>query len=198
VDIIELIVRSEWPVVVGGALLLFRRPVRELIARINLTKIDAWGLKAEFERELDKVDKLTPPKDESAKLQIPSGKEIDTSETRLRLRVSRPEGASPEAAVLAAWSELEANMRAMIDAIHPRHIGTLSTPSIKIDQAALELGLTDDEVASLLTLRRLRNGVAHSAETSITWDDAYRFMEATDRLLARMKKNWDERRKAPK
>ncbi|MGC2224043.1 MAG: hypothetical protein WA624_17685 [Methylocella sp.] len=89
-------------------------------------------------------------------------------------------------------------MRAMIDALHPRHTGTVWTPPINIDQAARELGLTDDEVESLMTLRKLRNAVAHSAGTALTWDEAMRFKQATERLLARMKTNWDERRKNAK
>jgi hypothetical protein len=57
------------------------------------------------------------------------------------------------------------------------------------------LGLTDDEVESLMTLRKLRNNVAHSTETLVTWDDAMRFKQATERLLAIMRKNWEQQRK---
>src|SRR5271167_1662768 len=74
----------------------------------------------------------------------------------------------------------------MIDAIHPRRTRTLWTTPLKIDEAARELGLTDDRVEALMTLRKLRNSVAHSAETRITWEDANRFKQSTERLLSRM------------
>jgi hypothetical protein len=83
----------------------------------------------------------------------------------------------------------------MIDAIHPR-VG-LWTPPLKIDEAARELGLSEAEVQSLAVLRKLRNSIAHSASTAITWDDAIRFKEATDRLLHRMRKHWEKLRKPP-
>jgi hypothetical protein len=198
VDILELIARSEWPVVVGGAFLLFRGPIRELIGRINLTKIDAFGFKAEFERGLAKVESLTPAKDEKPKPKIAMDEKIAVEEPKAALTPARAKGASPDATVLDAWSWLEADMRAMIDAIHPRHTGVLWTPPLKIDEAAREFGLSEDEVQSLMVLRNLRNSIAHSASTSITWDDAIRFKQATERLLARMRKNWEERRKPPR
>jgi hypothetical protein len=191
VDILELIARSEWPVVVGGALLLFRHTIRDLIARINLTKIDAWGLKAEFEKGLDKVDALTPPKEEK-----PAPKVAMDQKTPVDAIHDRAEGSpSPEATVLDTWSWLEGDMRAMIDVIHPRNVGGLWTPPLKIEEAARELGLSDDEVESLLTLRKLRNNIAHSAERSINWEDALRFREAALRLLGKMKRDWGLRSK---
>jgi len=194
-DIIELIAHSEWPIVVGGGLLLFQRPIRELLARINFTKIDAWGLKAEFEKGLDKVETLTAPKkEEKAKPKLAMDEKLPPEQSKMRAPVPAT-GASPEAMVLDAWSWLEGDMRAMIDAIHPRREGVLWTPALKIDQAARELGLSDDEVVSLLTLRKLRNNVAHSTGTQVTWEDAMRFKQATERLLATMKKNWEQRRK---
>ena len=78
-------------------------------------------------------------------------------------------------------------MRAMTDAIRPAQIGHFHTPPIRVEEAARRLGLSEDEIESLRTLRDLRNKVAHSAETSLTWDDATRFKEATERLLGRMK-----------
>jgi hypothetical protein len=198
VDILEFLARSEWPLIVGGAILLFRRPIQELIARTNVTKVDAWGLKAEFEKGLDKVETLTPPREEKPKPKIAMDEKIPSEEPRLLRIPHHGKAASPEAVVLDVWSWLEADMRAMIDAIRPRNVGTLLIPPLKIDEAARELGLSDDDVESLMTLRRLRNKVAHSTETLLTWDDAERFREATVRLLAQMKTHWDERRKNAK
>jgi hypothetical protein len=188
VDLFELIARSEWPVVVGGALFLFRRPIRELFGRINLTKIDAWGLKAEFEKGLDKVEELTPdPKtivtDEPFRLELKKWTEHKGDYITALLPFL--ENMTPEAVVLDSWSRLEGEMRTMTDELHPR--GGLPTPPLRIEGAAEELGLTKEEIESLMVLRRLRNKVAHSASRSLTWDDAERFKRASDLLLLKMK-----------
>lgn len=187
-DVLDLIARSEWPLVVGGALLIFRKPIYELLTRINITKIDAWGFKAEFEKELNKVDTLLPPKEETPSPKIAMGERI--TEPTKKVSVPRKEQ-SPEAVVLASWSILESDMRAMLDAIRPTQVGSLHVPPLRIQEIARRLGLSDDEIESLLTLRSLRNKVAHSAEAQISWEDAMRFKEATERLLAAMRKNWE-------
>lgn len=198
-DIVELIARSEWPVVVGGALLLFRRPVRELIARINLTKLDAWGLKAEFERGLDKVEELAPTKeeakaDERVKIEF-HNKSSTTTGWAAGLRPFLYENVSPEAIVLDTWSRFEADLRAMTDALPSRDAGAPRTLPLRIERTGKEFGLSDEEIESIMVLRRLRNKIAHSADGSLTWDDADRFRHAVDRLLAKMKLKWNELRK---
>jgi hypothetical protein len=179
VDILELIARSEWPIVVGGAVFLFRRPLVALMSRINLTKIDAWGLTAEFEKGLEKVEKLTPPSMEELK-QISMDEKGQGENVTQSFKISSwtshiPEPC-PEAVVLGAWTSLEVNMRAMIDFIHPGYvIGKISLLHSRLVQAGREFGLDEDEIKSLKTLRNLRNSVAHSTEQILTWDDAMRF-----------------------
>jgi hypothetical protein len=99
---------------------------------------------------------------------------------------------SPEATVLGAWTWLEVNTRAMIEAIHPRNYRSDIFESRRLYEAAREFGLDDDEIQSLETLRDLRNRVAHTTESILTWDDAMRFKEATERLVARMKVKWKQ------
>jgi len=202
VDVLELIARSEWPLVVSGGLFLFRAPLGQLIDRISLTKFEAWGLKAEFAKGLQKVDNLTPPSVEELELtykithdETVKGENLSRWVQKPPHSVELPPPESPEVLVLGAWSVLEANMRAMTDSPHVSTTGALSRASIY--NLANRLGLTSDEKESLATLLNLRNKVAHAhAETSLTWDDALRFMEATQRLEARMKVKWEELRKA--
>jgi len=70
-------------------------------------------------------------------------------------------------------------MRAMTDALHPRnHDPSLLPPPLRIQEAAKEFGLSDEEIKSLLVLRSLRNKIAHAGrEQSLTWEDAKRFQE---------------------
>jgi hypothetical protein len=165
-----------------------------IIARINLTKIDALGIKMEFERGLKKWKVWLRPRMRKSKPKIAMDKKFPVSELKLTYWHETGLAAPPpEELVLDAWSFLEAEMRAMIDAIYPTP--GLWTPPLRIPEAARELGLTEQEIQSLVVLRDLPNKIAHSAQASITWDDAMRFMGATERLLAAMKKHWKERRK---
>jgi hypothetical protein len=197
VDIIELIARSEWPIVVGGALFLLRHPIKGLLTRISLTKIDAWGLKAEFEQGLDEVDELSPAEEEVKLLDELTLECRDNEKSSARakyyegLRPFLYENVSPEAVVLDTWSRVEADVRAMTEALPPV---SLKVP-LSIEQAGKRLGLDEHEIVSLTVLRRLRNKVAHSADQSLTWDDAERFRRSVERLLMRMKANWEEMRK---
>jgi hypothetical protein len=197
VTIWEFLARSEWPLVAIIALLLLRRPITNLFSRLNLTKIEAWGIKAEFERGLDKVEELAPPKEQPK------------SEEALRLRFENAasgmryvdallpfiyENVSPEAMVLDTWSRVEGDMRAMTDALHPR-VGTVRPPPLRFQEAAREFGLTDEEVQSLMVLRDLRNKIAHSAERSLSWEHAARFKRSAEGLLSKMRAHWEELRK---
>ena len=60
-DVLEFLAASEWPLVAGLALWFLRRPLMRMADRVNPTKLDAWGLKAEFAEALDKVETLIPP-----------------------------------------------------------------------------------------------------------------------------------------
>ena len=183
VDIIELVARSEWPIVVGAALLIFRRPIQSLIARVNLTKIDAWGFKAEFEKGLDKIEALTfiEPAKTRAKIATDELRRLDNSGASAT-------GATPEGLVLDSWRQLEGTMRRLVDELHPNVSRTIHPPPLRFEAAAEELGLSADDMASLLLMRKLRNDLAHSPDARITWDDALRFQVATRRLMNKLRK----------
>jgi hypothetical protein len=196
VDYIELIARSEWPVVAGGAMLLFYRPIKALLAGVSLKKIDAWGVKAEFERGLDEVEKLAPPKEEvkaEEKPRLEFHRQLSEFTTNYfdGLRPFLYENVSPEAVVLDSWSVLEGEMRAMTEALQP----TSDKVPLSLNEQAEMLGLTNHEIVSLTVLRRLRNKVAHSGDQSLTWEDATRFKRSIGRLVAQMRSNWERLRK---
>jgi hypothetical protein len=48
-------------VTIGGSILLFYRPIKALLSGLNLKKIEGWGVKAEFEKGLDKVERAYIP-----------------------------------------------------------------------------------------------------------------------------------------
>jgi len=194
----EFLARSEWPVVVIIALLLLRGPITGLMSGINLTKIEGWGIKAEFERGLNKVEELTPPKAQIKLETVARSSAHGSAALRTNyveaLRPFMSENISPETMVLDIWSRVEGDMRAMSDALHPK-IGAVYSPPLRFQAAARELGLPDEEVESLVVLRDLRNTIAHSTKRSLTWDDAARFKRSAEQLLSKMKVHWEQLRK---
>jgi hypothetical protein len=195
----EFLARSEWPIIAGIALWLFHRPIAAMVARLHLTKLDAWGLKAEFEKGLDKVDKLIADKEE-VRSELKLERQLRTNsapETRYTdaLLPFLFENVSPEAVVLDSWSRFEADMRAMWDALHPRSPEPFAKRPLRIELAANEFGLSDDEIESLMVLRKLRNTIAHSSDRTLSWEDAIRFRESTERLMVKMRATWEKLRK---
>jgi predicted ATPase len=55
-----------------------------------------------------------------------------------------------------------------------------------MEDAAKVLGMTHNEIEAIRELRKLRNGVAHSIEFSLTRADAIRFSEIADDLILRI------------
>jgi hypothetical protein len=177
VDILEFLAHSEWPIVVGGALWLFHKPLRKMAERVNLTRIDAWGIKAEFEKGLDKIEVLTPPRNEEKKPTVT----IDVSKIIEGTSKADPL-ITPEMIVLGTWRAIEERMR-------PFAVGTsMDMPMhyIRLKSAARRLGLRQDEIDSLILMRRLRNKVARTPDAQLSWEDAERFKDAAVRLLARL------------
>jgi hypothetical protein len=54
-DALEFLARSEWPLVAITTILLLRKPLGRMMDDVTLTKLDAWGGKAEFERKIGNV-----------------------------------------------------------------------------------------------------------------------------------------------
>jgi hypothetical protein len=203
-DILEFAARSEWPVVAATAIWLVRKPIARMLDRVNPTKLDAWGLKAEFEKRLDKVDLLTSPPDtveDAPRFQRrgPKGGEgdvvgfmireepaKDTTQESRTLRLG-PEivNVSPGTWILQSWITIERSLRRAADKLHPRKKGPVWLPPAELLQVAAEIGLTADEIAALKELRALRNQVAHE-DVALTFSEAERYYIAVQRLLARI------------
>jgi hypothetical protein len=95
----------------------------------------------------------------------------------------------PAAIILLAWRQLEAQLRRLSDPQHPPDERGFWSPPRRIETEARQLGLNDDELAALMELQKLRNQVAHSVDAPVTYDEAVRFKEVVERLLARVRKS---------
>jgi hypothetical protein len=197
VDILDFLAHSEWPAVATIALWLLRRPLVRMADRVSPTKLDAWGLKAEFAEVLDKVEGLipttTPPvsttplppaigPEAPAVVPAPASAPMPTQDA--------PTGQwalPPVPSILADWMRLTSTIRELADQAR-RNAGKPWIRSPPIEDAAGELGLTDDELAALRELQTMRNDIAHSKSVTVSLVDAIRFRSATDELLARLDK----------
>ena len=194
-DWLEFIARSEWPVVVGGTLFLLHRELRGLVSQISPTKLDAFGIKAEFERKLERVELLSGDDKEVSPNLLAQTDTEDAEETLqattasrglvghdqaewVRRHISRY-GNSPEMAVLKAWERIERGIRvtASMAGMNVSSRQRLGEPLLR------KVGLGPDEVTIFRELRALRNSVAQAnGPTSLTWDEATRFVDAIGRL----------------
>ena len=174
--------------------------------RVNPTKLDAWGLKAEFAEALDKVETLIPPTPRAASPALadqPPGGPVLTDPFRL-LPDSPPQvfappimaspapapeqvSLSPVRSILADWMELSSSMRALADQSR-RNASKPKKRFATVEEAARELGLSADELAAVRQLEQLRNNVAHSANAPVAAVDAARFRMAKSELLVRLEK----------
>lgn len=173
-DFWEFVVRSEWPIVVGGAIWLLRRSLRDMFNRVNPTKVDAFGFTAEFERKLDKVEQLSPPPDheDAAPTTAISG---DSPQIPVLLP------ASPEAVILESWRQLEKATRQKLPQLKFKNF------VLPLKESALKsnLYLTDDDIAVYQELRDLRNQVAYK-DAPVSRADAIRYKEAAERFIQRL------------
>jgi hypothetical protein len=185
-DILEFLARSEWPAVAVGVLWILRRPIAALIDRINITKLNVWGVTAEFDRSLEKVETTLTPT---------NGKkdERTTKEPSSIPKLMYSFNVSPEVMILDAWSWVEVTMRNLLEELEP---GSKEPYEMQFDfaTAGRKLGLRSDEVDSLLTLQGLRNLVAHSGGAPISWEEAARFKKAAEQLRQIMLDDRDKRR----
>jgi hypothetical protein len=174
-DVWEFAAHSEWPIVVGGAVWFLRRSLREMMGRINPTKVDAWGFKAEFDKTLEKVEILTSEKASNPTMAMDS-----------TLETEKPKPAAleaPEIKILRAWNDLEVAMRKASPARRP---GIKWITPKTIDEAAKDLKLGEDEIAAVNEMRELRNKVAHTGFTVLTRADAARYYDAANELIRRV------------
>ncbi|WP_156164419.1 hypothetical protein [Bradyrhizobium sp. LTSP885] len=174
-DILEFVQRSEWPVLIGGALWYFRRPLYQLVDRVRPTKVSAWGVSI----ELDKVEALTVETRAATEQELPKLEKPKSTGDLLTFHVDEYE--HPQMVVLKSWSALEAELY--------RAYGKSRPPGVMrvMEQVAKELGLTSNEVEAIRELRSVRNRVAHLIGYPLSQEDAQRYSALARDLILRIR-----------
>ena len=172
-DILTLLSNSLWPIVALVALWVVNEPLKNMISRINPTKLDAWGLKAEFKDRLDKVEMLSLEQ---------TSVELDTILIEHKNDDIIILEKSPETKILRAWNRLAKSLLRDKFGVRRTEANINWTTDNWIKHLAEDLALTADELAALKELQILRNRVAHSTLISITVHEAERFESVADNL----------------
>jgi hypothetical protein len=158
-----------------------------MFRRVNLTKLDAWGLKAEFESGLAKVEALAEQGEDN------KPQEEDTSTGPIAFLTAN-EGSladflnNPEGRIILRWGELERKLHSFANSTKPEGI-------VNLVEAASVLGLSEADTDSLMTMRDLRNQALHSPAATLTAEDVKRFYAAAHRLESRITSAYLRRRR---
>jgi hypothetical protein len=177
--IAEILKAAAWPAVVLVAVIILRRELRSLVPLITSFKYK--DLEVTFGREAAAV------REEAAQLQTPSGALLPAgpaiSETVRRLLP-----ASPRAAIIEAWREVEEEAR---NAAERRNV---ALPQLRtVSQSRLlhalssHAAVTSEQLALLHDLRSLRNQAAHAPEFALSEDSARDYAVAAAQLAQHLR-----------
>jgi hypothetical protein len=169
-----------WPLTILLALLLLRRPLAELLPLLQ--RLRYKDLELDFGKRVQELAS-------EIKKELPGGKESESARKRHQDRLTSLAQASPRAAVLEAWLEVE---EAALEAAK-RHGLKLTERERRspatLEQALVDSGILDDNKQGIFSrLRNLRNAAAHASEFDLTADSATIYAGSAARLAEYLRK----------
>jgi hypothetical protein len=175
--IAELVKSLAWPAAGIAAVLVFRRPLLDLIPALRRLRFKEFEI--EFGRELLEAERRAILLGSSTTQGL---LENEAAPQRLRQIAS----VSPSAAILEAWRDIEA---AAVDVTSGRGVtvtGGMWELFLALKKEAL---LNSTEFALLNSLRQLRNKIAHTPEGEVVNEEqALRYAEIATRLAEALRK----------
>ena len=182
-DFIASLVDSlAWPVLAAFALVLFRAPLSRLLGRLR--SLRRGDTVVSFGETLDgavEQDEAEPglPEDVGAVAAMPEER-LETLQDQVRAVAD----VSPAAAVPLAWLEVEKQLYDLYAKVIPGKRPYSPARVINHLQNASVIGERD--VATLQSLRGLRNEVLHTAEAEVTAEEAAVYLELAQRVSGRL------------
>jgi len=168
--IAQIVSSTVWPALVIIILLVFKRELAKIVQRLAHLKYK--DLEIEFDKVRLQAEEL--PKDVMEELPAPKSPFFTSLEDQVLDAVER----APSAAILLAWSGLEAAMASAVAklAISPES-PSYRSPMHNIEMLSEYGGLPKSHANLLQEMRILRNKVAHEkdATLSITQDQALNY-----------------------
>ena len=189
---ISAIVNSlAWPFTVIILLLLLKNPINFLIN--NIENVKYKDIEINLRKKIDQINEQV----KKADLHL-SGSADYSFEVRKSLSdlVSEIAHTSPEAAIPFAWSQVESELRKIVEIhniqLHP------GKPKSSVNQlvSLLHAGIIDKEILkSINGMRMLRNAISHNyrMEERITVKDAIEYGKTAEKIIQILEKSKIER-----
>jgi hypothetical protein len=180
----EVIKALAWPASVIASVLLLKKPLANLLPRTSSVKYGE--LEVEFGREIGELH-------DKAATALPAATAPATPAPGLEDRLVDLLAVSPNAAVLAAWREVERAALLLVDARGSAVDTDTATPYKTIQEQLARSDLVQPEKVQIFDdLRRLRNKVAHAPGLRVSTDSALEFIEVALALVAYLHKRVEQ------
>lgn len=169
----KLIEVTAWPIASVLLVLLLRKEIRSLLPYVK--KLKAGPVEAEFEREVEELQKETGAK--AAPIPLPEGL---TAERQILFQLVQ---VNPRSAILEAWRGIEEAAVRLVQEkglyVSERDARSAFAVIRAIGSASL---LSPEDFALYHDLRALRNQAAHATEFAPTTDAALSYIGLASRL----------------
>lgn len=175
--IASLISSLAWPVAAIIALIIVKEPLLKALPRLQ--KVKFKELEAEFDRDLDKIEKDV--KDAGLE-DIEDAEVVEDLQERLE-QISQ---ISPNAAIVEAFRSLEKSAKSLIKSknLHPNY--KVASPYKLIERVLDQSNfLSKKEISIFRDLRNLRNKITHS-DLHATKKQADEYIELAALLIAKI------------
>jgi hypothetical protein len=174
--IAKLVEFLAWPGAVVLIVLILKKEIQRLLNLLR--KVKAGPVEAEFEAGVEKLEQLV--------VETPGEPMEYYALKERKLELMRVAEASPRAAVLEAWRDVEAAVLKLVNAkavYIPEKNASVNTAARVL---AKEGYFPADLVSHFYELRELRNKAAHSSDFNPTLETAAGYIELTARVRARL------------
>jgi hypothetical protein len=169
--IVELVKALAWPVSVFGIIFLLRRAIQGLIGSIHEGRVKYKDLEFTFKRDLEQARQSIEmlPQQPVPALRAPTKPEITDLMSLAQV--------SPRAAVIEAWTRLEAAGAEFVQKHAPPDLPKQLRPSVMFGEVLRRQDLIPTAVMKAIQkLRDIRNRTVHSPEFQPSVDDAEEYV----------------------
>lgn len=185
-DFVSSVVASlAWPIAIVLIALILKKPIVNLLRTLRFLRYG--DVEFEFDQELKKIEGKIEENQPLPPVQtIEESKAKDLFEELV--------AASPKAAVLATWQEVEYTMNELANQLN---IDTKSwrSPVNLVNVLKSNEQITSNAVELLLELRKLRNRLAHTGPSvEIAESEARRYREIANSVIMQLRSQMTERR----
>jgi len=168
--VVELVKALAWPVSVFAIILLLRKAIQGLIASIHEGRVKYKDLEFTFKRDLQQVRRSLPQQPVPA---LPALEEPNITELMGLAQMS------PRAAVIEAWTRLEAAAAEFAQRHAPPDVPKQRRPLMFLDVLRQHDAIPPAVKTAFQKLRDIRNRTVHTPDFQPSVDDAEEYVLLT-------------------